>query len=189
MIKKLYWILKTNRIKKKLASCGDNTTIDKGAQIAFANCIFIANNVYIGPDSWISAQGGLLIEEGVIIGPRVRIHTMNHNYKHPEALPYDGVSILKKVSIKKNVWIGADVTLLPGVEVGEGSIIAAGSVVTKSIPPLCIVGGNPSKKIGQREPNLYYKLCLEGNIYLKLKKEKKISFKAIRESRNISNEY
>nr|WP_275420148.1 polysaccharide pyruvyl transferase family protein [Fervidibacillus halotolerans] len=155
---------------------GKNVEIHKGTFFMSQN-IEIGDNVYIGPDAYIFAQGGLLIGKGTIIGPRVTILTSNHNYDSPdlESIPYDGKNILRKVIISENVWIGANVSIAPGVTIGEGAVIAMGAVVTKDVPPFTVVGGNPAKIIKYRDKDRYYKLKMNGKIYLKLKKNKEIT--------------
>jgi maltose O-acetyltransferase len=83
--------------------------------------------------------------------------TANHRY-HGEALPYDHHFVKKGITIGDNVWFGINVTVLPGVKVGEGAVIQAGSVVSKSIPPLAIAGGNPAEVIRYRDSEHYYRL-------------------------------
>ena len=109
--------------------------------------IIIGNDVYIGPGAQLHGRGGIEIHNGVIIGPRVTIHSSNHNYENALLIPYDGTTILKRVVIEDNVWIGDNVMIVPGVTIGEGSVIGMGSVVTKDIPKYSICGGNPSKII------------------------------------------
>lgn len=125
--------------------------------------------VYIGPGCWMELRGCLYIGSGTIIGPRLKVLTSNHNYMG-SLLPYDDIYIVKDIHIHQNVWIGADVTILPGVEIGEGAVVAACSVVTKSVPPLAIVGGNPIKIIKHRDPIEYQKLKESGRIYLDYKR-------------------
>ena len=84
-------------------------------------------------------------------------------------LPYDDRYIVKDVFIDDNVWIGSDVTIMPGVHIGEGAIIGACSCVTKDIPPYAIVGGCPAKVIKYRDIDKYLRLKSEGKIYLTLK--------------------
>lgn len=85
------------------------------------------------------------------------IITENHNYEG-EKLPYDTTYIRKNVTIGDCVWVGSRVIIMGGVSIGEGAIIAAGSVVTKDVPPLAIVGGNPAKLIKYRDAEHYYRL-------------------------------
>lgn len=112
--------------------------------------------IYIGPNAWFELRGNLIISSGTIIGPRLRILTSNHNYMG-NLLPYDEKYIIKDVNIGENVWIGADVLIVPGVNIGEGAIIAAGSVVTKDIPKYAICGGNPATIIKYRDIDNYKK--------------------------------
>ena len=87
--------------------------------------------------------------------------TQNHNYEG-ELIPYDNTYVKKPVMIGDCVWFGNKVTVLGGVTIGEGAIIAAGAVVTKDVPPLAIVGGNPAKVIKYRNADHYFKLKAEG---------------------------
>jgi acetyltransferase-like isoleucine patch superfamily enzyme len=113
-------------------------------------------------------RGILHIGSGTIIGPRVKVHTSNHNYEG-EMLPYDDRYLVKDVFIGDNVWIGSDVTIMPGVHIGEGAIIGACSCVTKDIPPFAIVGGCPARIIKYRDINKYLRLKETGKIYLSFK--------------------
>ena len=81
--------------------------------------------------------------------------TTNHNYKSTTHVPFDNGGIKHKISIGKNVWIGARSMICPGVMIEDGAIIAMGSVVTKSVPKCAIVGGNPAKIIGWRNIEQY----------------------------------
>ena len=135
------------------------------------------DNIYIGPKAYIWAVGGLEIDENVIIGPRVTIHTSNHRYENATMLPYDGYSYTKKVTIEKNVWIGDSSMIVPGVTIGEGSIVAMGSVVTKDVPKYSIIGGNPAKVIKQRDIEKYKELDKNKMYYMRLKKENKVEWK------------
>ena len=92
------------------------------------------------------------------------IITSNHNYKG-NGIPYDNENIEKTVKIEDFVWIGANVTVLPGVTIGEGAIIQAGSVIRNSIPPLGIAGGNPAIVFSSRDEEHYYKLKKEKKYY------------------------
>lgn len=92
------------------------------------------------------------------------IISQNHNYEGNK-IPYDEKIILKDVVIGDCVWFGSRVTVIGGVCIGEGAIIAAGSLVCKDIPPLAIVGGNPAKIIKYRDKEHYYKLKKEGRFF------------------------
>ncbi len=85
--------------------------------------------------------GGITIEDGVLISANVQLLTNNHDYDDHEAL------ICKSVHLKRNCWIGAGATILPGVTVGENAMVAAGAVVSKDVEPNTVVGGVPARLI------------------------------------------
>jgi acetyltransferase-like isoleucine patch superfamily enzyme len=141
--------------------------------------IEFGNNIYIGPQCFITAIGGLTLGNDVIIGPKITIMTANHNYENAGYLPYDEVIVMKKVTIKDNVWIGANVSIVPGVTIGEGAVIGMGAVVTKDIPNCAIAAGNPAKIIKYREIEHYNRLKSEKKSYLTAKKNGLITWKKI----------
>lgn len=98
-------------------------------------------------------------------GTNLMIFTTDHNYEDAEAIPYDRKRIRAKVTIKDFVWIGYGVTIMPGVTIGEGAIVAACTVVTKDIPDYAIVGGNPAKLIKYRDIEQFQKLKAEGKFH------------------------
>ena len=107
----------------------------------------IGRNVFINSCCQFQDQGGIVIGDGSLIGPKTVIATLNHHMdpkKRAKLMP-------KPVVIGKNVWIGANVTILPGVTIGEGAIIAAGAVVNKNVEANTIAGGVPAKLIKQIE--------------------------------------
>lgn len=97
-------------------------------------------------------------------GTECMIITQNHNYEG-DMIPYDTTTILKNVTIDDCVWFGNRVMVVGNVNIGEGAIIAAGSVVVKDVPPLAIVGGNPAKIIKYRNKEHYYKLKSENKFF------------------------
>lgn len=150
----------------------------KGIELCFPFQCYKRNNLiltpplYIGDSAWFSLRGKLIIHSGTIIGPRLKVHTANHRWDG-EMLPFDETYIVKDVVIESNVWIGADVTILPGVTIGEGAVVAACACVTKDVPPLSIVGGCPAQVLKYRNREKYEKLKKEGRIYLTLKRQGK----------------
>ncbi|MGL4572855.1 MAG: DapH/DapD/GlmU-related protein [Clostridium sp.] len=106
-------------------------------------------NIKLGKDIFINKLcmfvdlGGIELEDKVLIGPEVKILSVNHPI-NPENRR--GV-ILKGVKVRRNAWIGAGATICPGVTIGENSVIGAGAVVTKDVPDNCVYAGVPAKFI------------------------------------------
>jgi acetyltransferase-like isoleucine patch superfamily enzyme len=88
-------------------------------------------------------MGGIVIEDDVLIGPKVNLITENHPLDPTERRAL----ISKPILIKRNAWIGAAATILPGVTVGENAVVAAGAVVSKDVPANTVVGGIPARHI------------------------------------------
>jgi maltose O-acetyltransferase len=106
-------------------------------------------------------QGDITIGNNVVISRDCTILATNHDYNTCDALPYGTAYNKKTVTIEDNTWIGAHVLIVPGVTIGEGSIIGMGSVVVKDVPPLAVVGGNPAKVIKYRDERRYWRLVSE----------------------------
>ncbi len=109
----------------------------------FGRSIRIGKNVFINHACSFLDIGGITIEDDVQIGPRVNLTSENHPLD-----PADRKTLLiKPIVIKRNAWIGAGATILPGVTIGENSIVAAGAVVSHDVPPNTIVSGVPAKVV------------------------------------------
>ena len=105
--------------------------------------IRLGKNVFINSGCRFQDQGGITIDDGALIGHNAVLATLNHNpdpEKRNNLLP-------APIHIGKNVWIGANVTVLPGVTVGDNAIVAAGAVVNGDVEPNTVVGGVPAKYI------------------------------------------
>ena len=130
-----------------LPHCGKNVNIERGAQFSWD--LSIGDNSGIGVDSLISF--GVTIGNDVMMGPECMIFTNNHGMERRDVPMWkQRSSDIKPVVIGNDVWIGARVIILPGVHVGDGAVIGAGSVVTKDVPPYGIVAGNPARLIRMR---------------------------------------
>lgn len=119
------------------------------------NFIKIGNNVGLGEFAYLGGAGGLEIGDDCIIGQYFSCHPENHVYDDPSKLiRLQGVT-RKGIKIGKNCWIGSKVTILDGVTIGDNCVIAAGAVVTKSMPPNSVIGGVPAKVLKPaHQPNL-----------------------------------
>lgn len=136
---------------------GDNVSIGAFGRVIVSTSldnigdkIKIGNNVGIGEFAYLGGAGGLEIGDECIIGQYLSCHPENHIYSDLNiSIRYQGVT-RKGIKIGNNCWVGAKVTVLDGVIVGNGCIIAAGSVVTKSFPDNSIIGGVPARILKSR---------------------------------------
>lgn len=139
--------------------CGDNVTIGAFATIKpssyygrhLGEGLVIGNHSNIGRYSYIGCSGQITIGNNVMMGPRVGLFAENHNFADTTKLIREQGVTREAITIHDNCWIASSATILAGVEIGEGSIVAAGSVVTKSIPPYSIVAGSPARIVSNRK--------------------------------------
>jgi acetyltransferase-like isoleucine patch superfamily enzyme len=138
----------SSEIRKLLGNITDSeidksTTVFPPFQINYGKNTRIGRNVFINFDCTILDLGGITIEDNVMIAPKVCLlsegHPVSANDRH--------VLTCKKIVIKKNSWIGSNATILPGVTIGENSVVAAGAVVSKDVPANTVVGGIPARHI------------------------------------------
>ncbi|SHF85970.1 Acetyltransferase (isoleucine patch superfamily) [Loktanella atrilutea] len=148
-------------LKTRFQSIGTFVRIDPTVRIEGPKGLSIANNVHIGRDCHLRADGGLWIGENTHISRNVTIYSSDHRFRDAEALPYDNSRAWKPVAIHANVWIGINVCILPGVTIGEGAIIAMGSVIAKDVPPFAIVGPQPFRMLGERDSEHYREIQAE----------------------------
>lgn len=97
------------------------------------NRVIIKDHACIHSGTLINSMGGLYIGKNTGIGYNCTIFTTQHRYRNAKTIPFDNVVELKPVIIRDYVWLGAGVIIMPGIELGEGSIIGMGSVVTKNV--------------------------------------------------------
>lgn len=115
--------------------------------------IHIGRHVGIGEYAHLGGAGGLEIGDDCIIGPYFSCHPENHNFSDMRNVIREQGVNRKGIKVGKNCWIGAKVTILDGVTIGDNCVIAAGAVVTKSMPANAVIGGVPAKVIRFREEN------------------------------------
>lgn len=145
------------RIMSKLKFCGTRVHFHGSITIISPENVQLDDNVIIGNNAYLDGRGGIQIGENTHISRNFVVHSSSHQYQGSR-LPFDEVYDLKPVIIGRNVWIGTNVVLVPGITIGDGVIIGAGAVVTKSVPPLAIVGNQPSRIIKYRDNNHYEEL-------------------------------
>lgn len=116
------------------------------------NRITIGDNTVINRFAYLDGRVPLYIGNNVNISHYTLIQTLTHDPQNP-----DFICLEKPVAIMDHAWIGARAIIMPGVTVGEGSVVAAGAVVSKDVPPYTIVAGIPARKIGERSRDLRYR--------------------------------
>ena len=141
----------TGQVRERLSEIigvpiDESTTVFPPFYTNFGRFTRLGKNVFINHACSFLDIGGIIIEDDVMIGPRVNITSENHPLD-----PSDREALIPKpVHIKRNAWIGAGVTILPGVTVGENAVVAAGAVVSRDVPPDTVVAGIPAKVVKER---------------------------------------
>ncbi len=148
----LRFYVRTNAAEACKVKLGKGSTIAPTATLRFGERITIGSNTHINHLCGIWASNDATIEIGndVLFGPGVYINSANHNFKRGKLIR-EQYGNHKSVKIGNDAWLGANAIVLPGVTIGDGSVIGAGAVVTKDIPPYSIAVGNPAAVIKKRE--------------------------------------
>lgn len=144
-------------LSKQGVVVGDNVTVAKFTTIQCTGVarrlgvgLTVGSNSAIGAYSFLGAQGGIQIGDNVIMGPKVSLHSENHNYMQlDQPIRLQGET-RKGIRIDDDCWIGAGSIILDGVHIQRGCVVAAGSVVTKNIPEYAVVAGVPARVIKRR---------------------------------------
>lgn len=134
-------------------SCGDDVMVKQLAYFGTGRHLVVGNRAQIGINARIEHH--VTIEDDVVMGPDIVIMTNSHNFEDP-AIPINqqGYPPARPVRIGRGAWIGTRVIILPGVHIGEGSVIGAGSIVTRDVPPFSIAAGNPARVLRKRGDRL-----------------------------------
>lgn len=143
--------------KRRFRFFGENAEFRPFAYAHSPSKISIGRNVIIHSETVLSGDpqenGTITIEDDVAMGTGVHIYVANHRYDRIDIpVKYQGYYPAKPVCICQGAWIGANVIILPGVTIGQNSVVGAGAVVTKDVEPHTIVGGNPAKLIKNIKP-------------------------------------
>jgi len=147
ILTKIYYLRSFYRFK----GFGKNILLSKRGKFIRPNEIIFGNNIFINCSFHISARN-LKFGSNIMIGPNLVIECDNHVFHHIGSTMFENRSErnIGSVSIEDDVWIGANVVILPNVVVSEGCIIGAGSVITKSLPPYTICVGIPCRPLKKR---------------------------------------
>ncbi len=137
--------LRYNLMQQLFKEVGKNVWIEPDFKCEFGKNIKIEDDVYINFGCVILDCAEVTIGSHTLIGPNVGLYAVNHSIDALERI--NGGCCGKPIHIGKNVWLGGDVKILPGVSIGDNTIIGTGSIVTKDIPSNVIAAGNPCKVI------------------------------------------
>jgi acetyltransferase-like isoleucine patch superfamily enzyme len=132
-------------------TAGARVVIHRGLEFRNAGGIAIGAGTIIGFDCILDGRGELALGENVNLSSEVAIWTMQHDHRDPQF----GV-VGRRVVVKDRAWLSFRSTVLPGVTIGEGAVVAAGAVVTKDVPAFAIVAGVPAVQVGERPRDLRY---------------------------------
>ena len=155
-----YHELEYSFLAGKLAGCGKHIFLQPHVRFRYPQHIHLGSHIAIGENTILRGQGGITIEDFVLIADNVTIVTSTHQIDTLHMV----YSYRQSVTIKANVWIGAGAIILPGVTIGENSVIAAGAVVTKNIPANSLAQGIPAKVTRSLEIDLEELEQLKRNI-------------------------
>ena len=147
------WRFRLRYLKRTLGKIGDGASVLRHVRLLEPKSIFLGDRVVINQNVLLDGRGVLEIENDTDIATNVAIWTMDHD---PNSESHE--SRARKVHIGHHVWIASGATILPGITIGDGAVIAANAVVTKDVPPKAIVAGNPARIIGERKNSLQYTL-------------------------------
>lgn len=145
------WLLRRAYMRLLNVKIGERTIIDMRFYIIKPKSLIVGKFSHINRGCFLDARGGLIIGNNVSISHNVSLvsasHDMNSRF-------FDYISA--PIVINDNVWIGLNAIILKGVTIGEGAVVAAGSVVSKDVDAFTVVAGIPAKKIADREKELQY---------------------------------
>ena len=137
--------LRYSLLKKLFGKCGKKILIKPPFHCDYGYQIFVGENFFANFDCVFLDAAPIEIGDNCMIGPKTCIFAISHPLAPKER--QKGIGIPKKVTIGNNVWIGGNVTILPGISLGNNVVVGAGSVVTKSFPDNVVIAGNPAKII------------------------------------------
>ena len=148
-------VIARRRLLRHFLGCvGANARILSGLRLTNPEKIRIGSNCNFNHNVYIAGGGEVTIGDWVGFGPDAKIWSVSHRFDDPDSPWQKQGWIRNPVIIGDDVWVAANVFVMPGVTIGHGAILSAGSVVNKSIPSFAIVAGNPARVIGWRRPQV-----------------------------------
>jgi putative colanic acid biosynthesis acetyltransferase WcaF len=135
------------------ASLGPNVYFFGGSEFLAPQHLRIAGNCHVGRSCQIDARGGITLGRNVVIASHTILVTADHDIQDPSF-----IGRLGAIDIGDRVWIASRAVVTKGVTIGEGAVVAAGSVVTEDVAPWTVVGGVPARPIGTRSPHQTYEI-------------------------------
>lgn len=138
-------------IEKSIKNSGGKLYILPQSIICYPYRVSIGYNCFINRGVYITARADISIGENVLIGPGVIINSGMHHYENPDILIRNQGHKIRPINIGNDVWIGANSVIMPGVTIGDGCVIGAGTIVTKSLPAFSVATGVPAKIIKYRK--------------------------------------
>jgi acetyltransferase-like isoleucine patch superfamily enzyme len=148
-----------NGLSRKGIIFGDKVTVGSYALIRPTNLyggepgmgLKVGDNSSIGPYAYIGCSGYIEIGNNVMMSPRVSIYSENHVFERLDVPMIDQGVKRSFVKIEDDCWIASNAVILAGVTIGRGAVVAAGSIVTRDVPPYSVVAGNPAKVVKTRK--------------------------------------
>lgn len=172
MFRRLFLKYKKRKLYKSFGAVGEKVQIHESCIFNHNANIYFGNNISIQRNCAFSGHGGIVVGNGTILAHCVEVFSGEHNYNSDDLqfLPFDERFICGKVEIGNYVWIGSHVVILPGIKIGDGAVVGTGAIVTKDVPELAIVGGNPARILGYRDREVFNRLRNNDKSFIKYKR-------------------
>ncbi|WDE07158.1 sugar O-acetyltransferase [Thalassomonas viridans] len=133
------------RLKQLFKTCGEQVVIESGFYCDYGDKISLGDRVFININCTILDGGQVVLGDDCLVGPNVQLMAVSHDTD--PALRLEKHNYAQDITIGKNVWLGAGVIIIGGINIGDNSVIGAGSVVTKDVESGYLYAGNPARKI------------------------------------------
>ncbi len=147
-------LIRARLIPRSFAEVGRNILIQEGVRFLNAHQLKVGDDCALGYDNFLQAAGGITLGNGVVLGPGVKIWSVNHSFQDLDIPIPQQESVKEEVVIGDGCWLAANVFVMPGVRLPEGCVVSAGSIVAKKdYPPYSILAGSPIRVIGSRKLN------------------------------------